>query len=661
MKNLYHFVFLLFFVYSSNAQDYFINEDFRNSNVKVVIPFVPDWSKDFFVETEVKVPKVYNGKTEYAGLIFGYDTTAKSFYGLYIQHGNSNEKKYKDFFLFEGFNTATFENNDTWQETSLINYEEFNRLQVYKIDNELFFAINDQVVYHINEIQSKGEELKLASGKSGLYCHYFQGYYLDKSKSAVLRNQLLAQFETYKSSGIHYKIANDYSKVLNLKEPEKIKDDSFNGQNYFPEIEVIIVGNENISFAKNVIYYDSKTGQVITEAEIKSRLTKLDVYNENNQGVRVNPTDFLERKRFIGKLEGSLILLKDIDYGFSTYDCATKKTKKLIKASNNYFNIIISDDYKYLSFSDKVYSLKTGDEIEYTAKGFNSDKKIIACFDDKIIVENGKARKIINLITKEEKDFEKSGTIQDNFLLELKGRELSVYDLKKESYIAKNLQLMVFDRDDVVYYRFKFFPKRNEVYVYPNYNLNPIHYFSEKDNVVNTSSFIVNINTNEITPFLFYKSASEIQADKEKNLAIIAKSKVEVDAFLSQFKTFGSYYELNYNNFEYVNVSGNPFFNKYGIGGTTYVIGKFCTYDGGYLLALGITKDQYQVELISVTYSKKGVYVGRSKLGFTQIVNGVTTQLATVKVYRDSTDKTKYTLIVNDGKESKNVFSSNCN
>jgi hypothetical protein len=131
-------------------------------------------------------------------------------------------------------------------------------------------------------------------------------------------------------------------------------------------------------------------------------------------------------------------------------------------------------------------------------------------------------------------------------------------------------------------------------------------------------------------------------------------------SFLNQFKTFGNYYELNYDNFDYVNVSNSAFFNKYGIGGTTYAIGKFCTYDGAEILALGITKDQYQVELISVRYSINGVFVKRRNLGLTQKVNGYATQIASVKIYQNSLDKTKYTLIVNDGKETKIELTSNC-
>lgn len=656
-------LFALFFSTSfTYSQDYFINEDFTKEKIKFRIPFNPDWNRNFFVETEVRVANSTDPGIENAGLIFSFDKETESFYGIYISYGSNIKSEYKDFIKFRTKNVTSVENDDVWLKTALVNHDGFNRLQVYKIDNELFFAINDQVIHHIQKIESKGNELQLTSGKKGLYAHYLHAYYLDESNKSNLKENLISQLEVYQRTGIHHKIASDYEKVLNLKEPKKIAKLNTNVSNYIPEIGVISVGSSDISFGNNVINYDSKTMEVLAESDFKLRLKNVPIYNENFSRMHISPFEVFEGKRFIGKLQGSLILVKDLDYGFYTYNLQTKKFNKLIKAQASHRNIIISDNYKYLCVYDKVFSLETGKEIDYKYTGGmpSANPLIVACYQDNIIVRKGSQMKTINLVSKEEKEFKKEGYFQDHYFFKLNGRELSILDLSTNKFIVEHLQVLAFDRESYIQCKFNYFPESNTVYVSQDFNLNPLFYFSLNDAVQNTSSYIVDINTNEITPFLLYKSGAAIQANEEKNEAVKAQSKVEVESFLSQFKTFGNYYELNYDNFDYVNVSSNELLNKNGIKGTTYVIGKFCTYNGGDLLAIGVTKDQYQVELITISYGIKGVFVRRKALGVTQNVNGYTTQIASVKIYRNSTDKTKYTLIVNDGKETKIELNSDC-
>ncbi|MDG2433441.1 hypothetical protein [Flavobacterium sp.] len=660
---LFQLIFVLYFSsFAAFSQDYFIKEDFVNNKIKFSIPFSPDWNRDFFVETEVRVANSSDPGIENAGLIFSFDKEIESFYGIYISYGANIKSEYKDFIKFRTKNVTSVENDDVWLKTALVNHEGFNRLQVYKIDDELFFAINDQVIHHIEKIESKGNELQLTSGKKGLYAHYMQAYYLDESIKSNLKENLISQLEVYQRTGIHHKIANDYEKVLTLKEPKRIASLNSNVSNYIPEIDVISVGSNDISFENNVINYDSKTMEVLSESDFKLRLKNLAIYNESLARTHINPSDLLEGKRVIGKLQGSLILVKDNEYGFYSYDLKIKKFNKLIKTKATNRNIIISDNYKYLCVYDKVFSLETGKEIEYKyTGGMPSDNPlIVACYQDNIIVRKGSQMKTINLATKEEKEFKEEGYFQNHYFFKLNGRELSILDLSTNKYIVEHLQVLAFDRKSYLNCKFNYFPESNKVYVSQDFNLNPVFYFSLNDAVQNTSSYSVDLNTNEITPFLLHKSGATIQANEEKNEAVEAQSKVEVEYFLSQFKTFGNYYELNYDNFDYVNVSSNELLNKNGIKGTTYVIGKFCTYNGGDLLAIGVTKDQYQVELITISYGIKGVFIRRKALGVTQNVNGYTTQIASVKIYRNSSDTIKYTLIVNDGKETKIQLTSDC-
>lgn len=653
---------LLFTSFAAFSQDYFIKEDFTDNKIKFSIPFNPDWNRDFFVETEVRVANSNDPGIENAGLVFSFDKEIESFYAIYISYGANSKSEYKDFIKFRTKKVTTVENDDVWLKTALVNHDGFNRLQVYKIDDELFFAINDQVIYHIKNIESKGNELQLTSGKKGLYAHYLQAYYLDESNKSTLKENLISQLEVYQRTGMHHKIANDYEKVLTLKEPKRIATLNSNVSNYIPEIDVVSVGSNDVSFGNDVINYDSKTMEVLAESDFKLRLKKLAIYNENFSRIHINPSEVLEGKRFIGKLQGSLILVKDSDYGFYTYDLKTKKINKSIKIKASHRNIIISDNYKYLCVYDKVFSLETAKEIDYKYTGGmpSANPLIVACYQDNIIVRKGFRMKTINLVSKEEKEFKEEGYFQDHYFFKLNGRELSILDLSTNKFIVEHLQILAFDRESDIKLKFNYFPESNKVYVSQDFNLNPVFYFSLNDEVQNTSSYSVDINTNEITPFLLHKSGASIQANKEKNEAVKAQSKVEVESFLSQFKTFGNYYELNYANFDYVNVSSNALLNKNGIKGTTYVIGKFCTYNGGDLLAIGVTKDQYQIELITVSYDIKGVFVRKKTLGVTQNVNGYTTQIASVKIYRNSTDKTKYTLIVNDGKETKIQLTSDC-
>ena len=311
MKKTLTFLMLLCVITFGFSQDYFINEDFTKEKVKFKIPFEPDWDKDFFIETEVKIAVTNTVSEENAGIIFGYDNSGEKekFYALYIQNASANEKKAIDYFKFRAYNVPFYENNEVWQNTSVINHEGYNRLQIYKIDNEAFFSINDQVIYHIKDIQTKGDQFQLVTGKNGINCNYIHAYYLDKSKSVVLKTDLISQFQNYINTGIHHKIANEYSKVLKLKQPVKIAPYSSNVSNYFPEIDAIIIANDNISFESNVIYYDTKTGETLSEVEIKTRLKKVEIYNEGFNTVHLNnSTETLEKIRFIGRLQGSLIL-----------------------------------------------------------------------------------------------------------------------------------------------------------------------------------------------------------------------------------------------------------------------------------------------------------------------------------------------------------------
>lgn len=159
MKRLYLFLFALCSLFGY-SQDYIRNENFKEANdIKFRVPFEPDWNRDFFIETNIKVVITKTPNKEQTQLLFGFDEDSDSYYGLSIQYSFSNLNMYADYYAISSSNNPTFiESNNEWQLTSIINHSAYNRLQIYKIDNELYFSINDQVVAYIPEIKAKGKQ-----------------------------------------------------------------------------------------------------------------------------------------------------------------------------------------------------------------------------------------------------------------------------------------------------------------------------------------------------------------------------------------------------------------------------------------------------------------------------------------------------------------------
>jgi hypothetical protein len=658
MKHIVTF-FLLISASFCYTQDYFINEDFvKSGKVKLKIEFTPDWSKDFFIEAKIKVPEYGNPSKENVGLLFGRDNTSNKYYGIYIQNSSSQIKEYADFFLLRSESTSVLvEKNREWQRTSLINHNDFNRLQYYKIDNELFFAINDQVVAHIKDIEAKGNLLQLVAGKSGVIAKYIKANYLADNNNFDLKSQLKNQLKQYNETKIHYKIANDYHKVLDLKQPVEISKQYNAFSIYNPELNYIQAGK---------LFYDLETFNVLSKNDVLERDKKIVFQNKYFFTAEIiipnQPTKTLEGYRYIDELNDSEILLIKKNRRVYAYNYNTQNFRKLFKVDKGYTQLL-SKDKRYLIVGWHFYSMPDGKEIEYDIPRDNLKTLGVNCiYNDTIILRLNKSTDYkVSLKTGESKRFLKNGFFQDHYLIDINGRELNITDLTTNQQVAKNIQLLTKNPKTPGGYKIVYYPERDEVYVGQYVNLSPMYYFSFNDEVKNTSSFVVNTKTNEITPFLLYKSSSEIKKQTEEATANQAKAKQEVDQFFSQLKPFGSQYMLNYNNFDYVNVSNDSFLNKYGIYGTTYAIGKFCSYNGGSFLALGITKDQYSVELIKITYGYNGnINIRREKLGFTQKVNGVTTQVAEVFVRQDSKDKTKYKLTVDDGKVTEMKLISKC-
>ncbi|MCX7552045.1 hypothetical protein [Xanthomarina sp. F2636L] len=654
MKNLYLFL-LSISCFLGYSQDYILNENFKEArDIKFRLAFEPDWNRDFFIETNVRPTITKTPNKELAQLLFGFDEDSDSYYGLAIQY-SSNLNIYADYYAVSSINNSTFiENNNEWQPTSIVNHSAYNRLQIYKIDDELYFSINDQVVAHISEIKAKGKELRLRTGESGISCEYIHAYYLNDINKQDFKSKLTTQLAQYKTSKIHHKIANDYPKVEALKPPAKLPKSSDEISTYLPEYDAIVVSNLN--------YYDLKTFNLLSNEDLQLRLKKTVIRNNLSRNAEIlmpnKPMQILEGYKYIDWLNDKEILVcNNKNYRVYTYNLDTKTYKKLFKGTYGQKNFL-SNNKRYLSMGWHVYDMLTGKEIKFP-NNFNRRGKILSCFDEYIILQEDLfATYKINIKTGKKEFLREEGTYQGQYFIETNGRELNITDLITGKKVVSNLQLLTGTGKR---YTFTYFPERNEVFVSGYVDISPQFYFSYNDAVKNTSAYIVNTKTNEITPFLLYKTSTEMKKNEEALQATRAKGKQEVKQFLSQFKTFGNSYTLNYNNYDYVNISSDPLMNKNGIGGITHAIGKFCTYDGGAVLALGISNNQYTVELITVTYSVRGVHVRRKILGTTQVVNGNTTQIAHVYINRDSMDDTKYTLVVDDGRRSETKLISNCN
>src|SRR5690554_51250 len=653
MKKLYLFL-LSISCFLGYSQDYILNENFKEANdIKFRLAFEPDWNRDFFIETNIRVAITNTPNKEQAQLLFGFDEDSDSYYGLAIQY-SSKLNMYADYYAISSINHSTFiENNNEWQLTSIVNHSAYNRLQIYKIDDELYFSINDQVVAHISEIKAKGKELRLRTGESGIACEYIHAYYLNDINKQDLKDKLKAQLRQYKLTKIHHKIANDYPKVETLKSPLKIAKSSFEISTYLPEYDAIAISNLN--------YYDLKTFNLLSSEDLQLRLKQTVIRNNLSRNAEIlmpnKPMQILEGYKYIDWLNDKEILVCDNkNYRVYTYNLDTKTFKKRFKGNYGQKNFL-SNNKRYLCMGLHVYDMLTGKEIKFPGN-FNRRSEILSCFDDYIILHANPNNYKVNLKTGEKEFLSKEGTYKDQYFIEINGRELNITDLITGEKVVSNLQLLI---QTDKWYDVTYFPERNEVYVQNSTDISPKFYFSYNDAIKNTSSYIVNTKTNEITPFLLYKTSEDILKINEAFQAEKEKGKQEVEQFLSQFKTFGSSYSLNYNNYDYVNISSDPLMNKNGIGGITHAIGKFCTSNGGAILALGISNNQYTVELITVTYSVRGIHVRAKILGTTQVVNGITTQIAHVNINRNSTDNTKYTLKVNDGVLTELELISNCN
>jgi hypothetical protein len=650
-------LFIFIAVLSLNAQDHILNEQYSKDNkIKFENEFIPDWDRNFFIEANVKVKQTPNPFKENVGLLFNYSKDKNSFYGIYIQN-SGNKTEYIDYVLLKSNNTRSqFLLDEEWQMTSLINHNGFNRIQIHKIGSELFFGINDQVIEKIIFKDEKHNQIKFTTGKSGFRAKYLKAYYLDDGEELI--TQLNEQLDIYNHTKIHHKIADDYSKIESLKEPNKIYKTETVSAFYNPENNLITGG----------FIYELSTMEFLSEAQINARLTEVKFENDTFKNTLIlkpnAPAKRLDGYMFLGQWnKDEIIVLHKSKEQVFKYNYKTDKYNKLFKADydNNGF---LSDDKKYLFIGKHVYSMPKGKKIKYNIKNFLHAKSFgfkSYNHDNAILAVNGNILFKVDLLTLESERIFIKGHLQDHYLININGRELNISNIFTGEIYAENIQLLTTDRKANFYTNVKYYPERDEAFVSLKNNISPQFYFSYQDKIKNTSAFVVNTKTNEINPFLLYKSANTLKKENEANAVKYEKAKQEVDQFLNQLKTFGSSYVLNYDDFEYVNVSNHPLLNRFGIGGTTYAIGKFCNYSGGSVLAVGVTQDQYQIELINLYYDASGVKVTRNKLGTTQNVNGITTQIAKVRVTRNSLDNTKYTLTVDDGKKTEVKLTSNCN
>lgn len=532
-----------------------------------------------------------------------------------------------------------------------------NRFQVYKIGNEAFFAINDQVIQHIPNIESKGSELKLVTGKSGIQANYVKAHYLSDAQKINLKENLKSQLTQFNNTGLHYKIAKDYQKFLSFLEPE-------NRTNYFSNQDTFSSSKGHSIPSKHCYSFDTETKKLWLPPENKNKAALAKNVLANVEITLPNkPVKILKDYYYIGYYKENTILVMNPKLVVYQYDYEKDTFIKLFKAKWRMPTMPISENLKYLVIGRRVYDIEKGEEVSYKTNFIGSGNVYIdAVYDDKIVASHSYRKVIIDLKTQEIEDFTEKGIFKEKYFLKINGRELTIKDMSTGKNVAENIQLLTLDRNrNLNDYGLQYFPEFNEVYVSSrSSSSSDLFYFFHKDEFVNTFAFVVNTKTNEITPFLAEKTIAERLQEKEATAARILKGKIEVENFLSPLKKFGKYYELNYNNIDYINVSNDPLLTKFGVVGTTYAIGKFCQYNGGEVLALGITKDQYVVELLRITHGFNGAVVTRQKLGFTQNVNGLTTQIATVKVYQNSTDKAKYTLVVNDGRETKIELTSDC-
>ena len=660
-------LFLIFFtlVFTVNftySQDYFINEEFSKGEVKYSIPFEPDWNKDFFIEAELSASAAeYNG-THNVGILFSIDKENTSFYSLYYSNHYTPNTYENDLFYFAGRNVETYANDKIWQKTTLINHDKFNRLQVYKVGNEAFFAINDQVVYHVPDIQVKGNLFKITADKY-LSCNYIKAHYLDATLKESLRKNLVEQLQIYNETGIHHKIAKDYQKVFTLKEQdyEKIHKIYLSGSRYLPEFNIIEIGDYN----GRLQMYDAKTGKKLTENELANYEKKVKYYNENDLKKLRQTLQIDEDFSVIKVLNDNTLLLVKNDIIYE-YNKTTRKEKKLFKVKNfSFYKLYFSENNEFMVCDNQIFSLKTSEEIVYMDKKEYNNFKILSIFDTKIIIEEEHTRSkrfVIDFLSKEIKPLERASIAKykGKYEFTLVGREFNVYNMSTGQYEVKNLQVLTTERPNV---HFDYHPETNEVFFYQDfYHTQSYFFFSNKDKLINTTAYLVNTKTNEITPYLFFRSNENYKQEEEARKAASMKKDIEVDNFVSKFKTFGNYYELDYDNLDYIDLTGNELLKKNNIGGTIYGIGKFCRGIGADVLIVRVRADQYSVELLTVMSRMTGISVSTKVLGVTQNVDGYTTELTTVKITRNSTDKTKYTMQVNDNGKIKNFdLTSNCN
>lgn len=566
MRFLYS-VLIVLFCNLSFSQNYFVNKDFTKDESTNAILVAIDWNKDFFIEAELSAMNCDRGESTVAGIMLGKNKEKKTNYMFAINYFYS-EEKYSDNFMIKGENLENLKSNGIWQESSLINNNNFNRLQVYKIADEIFFAINDQVVYHIQSIETKGDDISWVSSNHGLRTNYIKGYYLENENRKELRATLLQQLKIYEETGIHYKISPYYPKVLNLIEPDydKILKQGFYHSIYNPETQTIEIRRH----LSTPLLYDSKSGIEISEEAYSKRIKKPLFFNLR-EGFSIEipgqPKELLTEYTFMDVLDNSTVLMKKKNSVY-TYDFKTKKITKLFKSENVYImRVFITKDKKYMSCQNQVFDLKTGQEIKYSRKDKLRDNKILAIFDNSIIVENNNSYSYIeiNFLTNEEIVINESiysYTFDGKYKYIYKGKELAIYDMSAKKFVVQNLQLLIKPKDTSI--EFEYHPELNEVYISQTGAVTGLSYFyfSNNDKVKNTTDYIVNTFTNGITPLLFYKSnerrKDESNAYKTKTL----QNDIDVDTFIAPFKTFGSYYELDYDNLDYINLTGSEFLKK---------------------------------------------------------------------------------------------------
>lgn len=658
MKLFLSFVILLFageFVYS---QEYFINE--TDGVAKVKFPFKPDWSRNFVLDVDLTGSfPTYNTPSR-VGFLFARDTIKDSDYGFFIDNLYSKDDVYQDAFMVVGKNVADFDKNSVWQPTTLLNNEVFNKLQIYKIENDLFFLLNGQVVCHIPKFDGKGDMFYLAANKR-VHCNSIQAYYMERSDNTALKNELLEQQNVYATTGMHYKIAQHQPKAAKLELPKKTLDGRSQGfgAHYLPEYNVVKFGNS----LESAIIFDGKTGKEISN-EVFFNDKKPQFYNNSENFAVValagQPVQVLENYYYVKALDNNSILLDHNSKGVYSYNYLTKKFKRLIKSKSSRWMTTntISDDNKYIFDVNLVYNIETGEKIDIIEKKLHLDSEILSVYDDNIIVENGNIYQI-NLITKVQTPLSNFTSFQGKYKIHNKGRTLDIYDMSEQKFVVKDLVLLIPNGRKLgsVYYS----PTTNEVFL--TKEIKKYYSFSDQDDVLNINAYLVNTISNEITPFQLGPSESIAKNNEasEKRKALAARNDALVNDFVAQFKTFGGYYELDYDNLQYVDLTGNELLKKNNIGGTIYGIGKFCSPLGADILIVRVRADQYSIELLSVKSRMTGISVSSKVLGVTQNVNGYTTELTTVKVNRNSTDKTQYTMQVNDSGKITNLnFTSDC-